>query len=212
MMAAGAAHGHAAPTAVIALHYQNEVLHPDGKIKVGIAHDDPARAQLLQCAAALLDGARRLRLPIIHVRIAFQPGYANLVANCPIFRKTAELGAVLDGEWGARFYEALAPRQSSPLEAVVTHTRISAFVGTPLAELLAGFGARHLIIAGVATHSVVEGTVRDAVDRGYEVTVAADACHAADPLVHAASLASMRLLAEVGDVQTALAGITGEQA
>lgn len=198
-------------TAVLALHYQNDVLHPDGKIKVGIMHDDPGRAQLLQGASALLAGARRLGLPIIHVRIAFQPGYTDLIANCPIFRNTAALGAVLDGEWGAQFYDALAPLAQNDREAVLTHTRISAFAGTQLPELLARFSARHLIVAGIATHSVVEGTVRDAVDRGYDVTVAADACHAADPHVHAASLASMRLLAEVCDVQAALARITGEQ-
>ena len=34
-------------------------------------------------------------------------------------------------------------------------------------------------MAGVATHSVVESTVRHAVDMGYEVTVAADACASA---------------------------------
>jgi nicotinamidase-related amidase len=61
-------------------------------------------------------------------------------------------------------------------------------------------GARRLVIAGVATHSVVESTVRHAVDMGYEVTVAADACAAGDPAAHAASLESMRLIAQVCDV------------
>ena len=35
--------------------------------------------------------------------------------------------------------------------------------------------------AGVATHSVVEGTVRHAADIGFDVMVAQDACAAADP-------------------------------
>jgi nicotinamidase-related amidase len=47
--------------------------------------------------------------------------------------------------------------------------------------------------------------VRHAADMGYDVWVAADACAAADPAVHAASLASMQLIATVGSVADCLA-------
>ncbi len=188
---------------VIALHYQNDVLHPDGRIRVGLAADDPARTAVIASAVALQQGARARGWPIIHVRVAYRPDYADLVQNAPILRAVAASGAVQDGTWGAQFHDALQP-QPGPLEFVVTHTRINAFYGTPLDTLLRQLGARHLLIAGVATHSVVESTVRHAVDCGFEVTVAADACAAAQPATHLASLECMRLIATISDVPSLL--------
>lgn len=190
--------------AVLALHYQNDVLHPDGKIRVGLDADGTARRRLLERASALLTGARAAGLPIVHVRIAFRPDYADLLANCDIFRNVAAIGAVAEGQWGSAFYEGLQPLSGSRREFVVKHTRISAFYGTPLEETLRVLGARRLVVAGVATHSVVEGTVRHAADIGFDVMVAQDACASADPVVHEASLASMRLIARTGPVAQAL--------
>lgn len=184
---------------LIALHYQNDVLHPDGRIRVGLAADDPARAALIKQAMVLQQGARERGWPIIHVRVAYRPDYADLVQNAPILRAVAASGAVQEGTWGAQFHDDLQP-QPGPLEFVVTHTRINAFYGTPLETLLRQLEARQLLIAGVATHSVVESTVRDAVDRGFDVTVLSDACAAAQPAIHLASLDSMRLIATISDV------------
>lgn len=193
-----------ADTAVLALHYQNDVLHPEGKIRVGLDADSGARQRLLDRAAALLDGARAQSLPIVHVRIAFRPDYADLLPNCAIFRNVATIGAVPEGQWGSAFYDGLQPLAGSPREFIVKHTRISAFYGTPLEETLRVVGARRLVVAGVATHSVVEGTVRHAADIGFDVMVAEDACASADEAVHQASLASMRLIAQTGSVADAV--------
>ena len=193
-----------ADVAVLALHYQNDVLHADGKIRVGLDADSGARQRLLDNAAALLEGARSRALPIVHVRIAFRPDYADLLPNCDIFRNVARIGAVPEGQWGSAFYDGLQPLAGSTREFVVKHTRISAFYGTPLEETLRLLGARRLVVAGVATHSVVEGTVRHAADIGFSVMVAEDACASADPAVHAASLASMRLIAQTAPVVDAV--------
>lgn len=189
---------------LLALHWQNDVLHPDGRIRVGLATADPMREALLDASARLLQGARERDWPIVQVRIAFRPDYADLARNMPIFRRTAEIGAVREGDWGADFYEPLRPR-TSLREFVLTHQRISAFASTSLDGLLRHLDASSLVVAGVATHSVVEGTVRDAADRGYAVRVAADACACADRHAHAAALASMALVAEVCTVDACLA-------
>lgn len=194
----------ATDAAVLALHYQNDVLHPEGKIRVGLDADGGVRQRLLHGAAMLLDSARSHGLPIVHVRIAFRPDYADLLPNCAIFRNVASIGAVPEGQWGSDFYEGLQPLAGSAREFVVKHTRISAFYGTPLEETLRVLGARRLVVAGVATHSVVEGTVRHAADIGFNVMVAEDACASADPAVHDASLASMRLIAQTGSVAQAV--------
>ncbi|MAK56494.1 MAG: isochorismatase [Pusillimonas sp.] len=184
--------------AVLALHYQNEVLHPDGKIRVGV-DDEAVRERVVAGAADMLALARERQWPIMHVRIAFRPDYADCPRNTPIFRKTVELGAVKEGEWGSAFLAQLQPLDSER-EFVVTHQRISAFAGTPLENLLRLLDVRHLIVGGVATHSVVEHTVRDAADRGYEVTIIAQACASGSPELHDAALRSLALVAEVTDI------------
>ncbi|MGE7990844.1 cysteine hydrolase family protein [Pseudomonas sp. NPDC089554] len=192
-----------APPVVIALHYQNDVLHPDGKIRVGLGAEDAARTALLDAAGRLMAGARARGWPIIHVRVAFRPDYADLQQNAPILRNVAAIGAVQEGSWGAEFFSELAPL-SSRNEFSVTHQRINAFYGSPLEQLVRQFHSNRLLIAGVATHSVVESTVRHAVDCGFEVTVAADACACADAGAHRASLASMALIARICEVNQAL--------
>lgn len=184
--------------AVLALHYQNDVLHSDGKIRLGLAHETH-RGALLEAAADLLEGARRRGWPIVHVRIAFRHDYADCPRNMPIMLNAAKINAVRDGDWGSEFMSGLQPKVS-PSEFVITHTRVSAFAGTSLAHVLRAWGTRRLLVGGVATHSVVEGTVRDAADQGFDVWVAADACAAADLSAHEAALASMAHVSTISTV------------
>ncbi|TFL11134.1 cysteine hydrolase [Pusillimonas caeni] len=191
------AHG----TALLALHYQNDVLHPEGKIRVGLAAESPARDKLVAAAQALLSRARARAMPIVHVRVAYREDGADIIANAPIFRNVAKIGAVQEGSWGAQFYSSLAPMVGNRREFIVKHSRINAFFGSQLEEILRVLKVSRLLVAGVATHSVVESTVRHAVDMGFEVSVAADACSAADPAVHRASLHSMSLIAQILDAE-----------
>lgn len=190
-------------TVIVANHYQNENCHPDGKIKVGIAADADWRWARMENAKRLFAGARGAGVPIVHVRLAVPPDYAGVVANTPLIRQWIELGAWKDGTWGVEFLEGLAPADG---EAVVTHTRNSAFHGSNLGDVLFALGATKLICCGVSTAYVVEGTVRHATDIGYEVTVAADACSTATQTQHEAALAAMTLIAEVKTVEEILAG------
>lgn len=197
-------------TVLLALHLQNDVLHPQGRIRVGLAEQDPARSALVETATRLLQAARARGWAIVHVRIAFRADYADLARNMPIMRRVAQDGAMRDGEWGAEFMQGLGP-QPGPREFVLSHQRVNAFHGTLLQSLLHQLRASRLVVAGVATHSVVESTVRDAADRGFEVCVVSDACAAADPAVHQASLASMRWMAEVTALDALLSTSPKEQ-
>lgn len=196
---------------LLALHYQNEVLHPEGRIRVGLDGASPARAAVIGAAEQLLAVARARAIPVVHVRVAFRPDYADLRTNAPIFRNVAALGAVREGSWGAAFYDTLAPREDDPAEFVVTHKRINGFYESSLETVLRALAATRLLVAGVATHSVVESTVRHAADMGYEVAVVAPACAAANPGAHAAALASMALVATIcDDIDAAVQFATAE--
>jgi nicotinamidase-related amidase len=189
---------------LLALHYQNDVIHAEGKIGVGLAKDGSGRREaLIGAAGRLLAGARANAVPVISVRIAFRPDHADVIQNCRIFRDVAKLGAVAEGSWGAEFHEGLGPL---PGEFVVDHKRVNAFFGSALEPILYRYGVSKLVIAGVATHSTVEHTARHASDIGFAVTVAEDACSAAAPETHAAALASISLIGEIATVDEVIAG------
>jgi nicotinamidase-related amidase len=190
---------------LLAVHYQNDVVHPKGKVRAGLGDDDARRGELVRHARRLLKGARSQGVSVVSARIAFRPGHRGVAQNSPMFRNAVKARALVEGSWGAEFYEQLKPRRG---ELVVTHSRVNAFFGSELELVLTSLGARRLVVAGVATHSAVEHTARHAADMGYEVTVAADACASADQELHAASLRTLALhVARVARVDEVLAGL-----
>jgi nicotinamidase-related amidase len=194
-------------TALLALHYQNDVVHPEGRIRLGLAQDDARREAVLSAAERLIGGARPVGVPVVHVRVAFRPDFADVIRNGPIWENVVRIGAVAEGSWGAAFHDRLCPL---PDEHVVRHGRINAFFGSPLEEILRLFDAESLVLAGVATNSVVEHTARHAADMGYRVTVAADACAASRRDLHQAALDNIALIGTVASVESVLAGWHGE--
>jgi biuret amidohydrolase len=193
-----------ADTAVLAIHYQNENCHPDGKIRVGIAADADWRWERLGNAKRLLDGARAAGAAIIHIRLAVPLDYRGVSANTDLTREWMALGAWQEDTWGTAFIQSLEPHTN---DFVVTHTRNSAFYNTTLDEILFQLGVRSLVCAGVSTAYAVEGTVRHATDIGYEVTVAADACSTATHAQHENALTAMKPLASIKTVDEVLADL-----
>ncbi len=193
-----------ADTAVLAIHYQNENCHPNGKIRVGIAADADWRWERLGNAKRLLDGARAAGAAIIHVRLAVPPDYRGVSANTDLIREWMALSAWQEDTWGTAFIESLEPHAD---DFVITHTRNSAFYNTTLDEILFQLGVRNLVCAGVSTAYAVEGTVRHATDIGYKVTVAADACSTATHAQHENALAAMKPLASIKTVDEVLADL-----
>jgi len=179
---------------VLALHYQNEVLHREGRIRLGVAEDGPERLAVIAAAKRLLAGARAHDVPVVSVRIAFAPDYANVTTNAEIWRRVVANKMMAEGSWGAEFHDGLAPL---PGEAIVTHTRNNAFYASSLQSLVDRLAPSRLVIAGIATNFVVESTARHASDAGYDTAIVADACSAASAEIHRASLASLAMLATI---------------
>ena len=193
-------------TGVLAVHYQNENCHPDGKIAIGMAADAQAwRQRTIAAATRLMAGARRLGIPLIHLRLAVKPDFSDVLANAPMFRQWLEQEAWKDGSWGARFLAELAPVAD---ELQVTHIRNNVFHGSALQDALDDIGPTRLIVAGVSTALAVEGAVRHAADVGYVVSVAHDACQTASLEAHEAALRTMAMFAEVRSVDEILAELS----
>jgi biuret amidohydrolase len=65
---------------------------------------------------------------------------------------------------------------------------VSALAGTELDRLLRLKDVNTLVLTGVATQFAVEGTAREAVDRGYRVLVLVDCCASPIREVHRFSI------------------------
>jgi nicotinamidase/pyrazinamidase len=85
--------------------------------------------------------------------------------------------------WGARFAPGLdLPPSSVVISKATTPERdaYSGFEGTDLAARLRSAGAKHLFVGGLATDYCVLATVRDALDRDFNVSLLVDAVRAVD--------------------------------
>lgn len=79
---------------------------------------------------------------------------------------------------GTKEAEILHELEPHPSELVIEKTSESPFNSTGIDQTLRNMGIKHVIVCGVLTNQCVECTVRDAADRGYDVTLVDDACAA----------------------------------
>lgn len=184
------------------MHYQNDVLLGAREIEIDAARRVRCPGDFRNRVVRLLEFARRAGIPVVSVRIAFRPDHADVIQNCPIFRDVVENKALVEGSFGAEFHDGLGPLEG---EFVVKHTRINAFHGSQLLEVLTCLDAKRIILAGVSTNSVVTTTAGAAADMGYEIIVAGDACSTAERALHDYSLENMKPIAEVLGVDDLIA-------
>lgn len=109
----------------------------------------------LDQAAALLDRARSIGIPIVHIQHSDGPG--------SLYDIEGESGAIVT---------RVAPRGDEP---VVVKNYPNSFVHTDLNDLLTNLGVCNLVLAGFMTHMCVNSTARGAFNLGYAPTVVAAA-------------------------------------
>jgi len=88
---------------------------------------------------------------------------------------------------GNREHELLDELERQPDERVVNKITPSAFNSSPLELILRTYGCDTALFTGVSTNMCVEGTLRDASDRGFSCVLVEDACGADSDEYHAAS-------------------------
>ena len=135
---------------------------------------------LLWRAAQVLDRARTLHIPVIHVVIWFRPGYPELPAET-MFRELRASGRQQEGRPGSGIHAAVAPK---PGEVTVVRRRVGAFSASDLRSVLNAYGRDHLVMFGITTSGVVLSTVRSGADLDYQMTVIGDCCSDGDAEVH----------------------------
>jgi nicotinamidase-related amidase len=176
-----------ARTALLAMDFQNDIVDENGAFKdMGFAKM-AKETGVLGKAQRLLEAGREARLKIIYVTVGFRPGHPELraTATAQMTQGVIAMNFGVEGSWGAAIHPSVAPKEG---DIVVTKRFVSAFTGSDLAAVLWAGGIDTLILTGVATNFVVEGTAREAVDRGYNVVIVEDCCCAMSPETHEMSL------------------------
>jgi nicotinamidase-related amidase len=159
-------------TALLALDFQNYGIHPEGYWAKHGEPDWPAIARpAAEQTVRVLEAARRLGLLVVHVGVAWRDESPDMNMTAPLFAAAPDRS--VEGTWESEFYEPVRPAQG---EIVVYKRSVSALAGTELDRLFRVKDVNTLVLTGVATHFAVEGTARDAVDRGYRVLVLEDCC------------------------------------
>ena len=79
------------------------------------------------------------------------------------------------GDWPPELTELMPGLGADPDDLRITKRGWGAFARTDLDARLRSLGVTQVVIAGVATSYGIESTARGAYDRGYHVTIAADA-------------------------------------
>ena len=170
----------------------------------------PNHEEALRSIRSIVDQARRACWPIAWVRH---------------FNKPHESRAFVPGTWGSELSPGLGPEKGFGPEELFEKDVYGAFSGTGLEAWLRGLGVDALALVGFYTHMCLSTSAREALIRGFEVTIDPRATGARDlehPLLDRQTadevrrstllhLANMGVVVEPLRVELPQAAVTGER-
>jgi len=179
-------------TAVVIIDMQRDFLEPGG-FGHTLGNDIGQLARTIAPCKALLDGARRRGVTVIHTREGHRSDLADappakVERGAPALRigEPGPMGRILvRGEPGHDIIPQLYPIAGEP---VIDKPGKGAFFATDLHAILQYRSIEVLIVCGVTTEVCVHTTVREANDRGYRCIVPADCCASYFPEFHEVGL------------------------
>jgi nicotinamidase-related amidase len=191
---------------LLVLDFQNDFAHLDGLYaRNGFAHVPERAREVLPRVLAAWEAARSARIPIVTAGLTVLTDLDGVAIGIdqfrPALRELFARDGFRSGSWGERLIDEL----DEP-DYHVRKWGHSAMYLTDMEKILRALGRRVLVIAGLGTNGVVEGTARDAVARGFDVVILRDAVVAPDERLHEGALASLehlgRLMTSEEFVQT----------
>ena len=174
-----------AHTALLVMDFENDIVHPEGAFKDFGFAQMVADNNVLDKTSQLLTVARSSGVTVIYVSVKFREGYPERPANSGLWQGLHGANALVEGTWGSQIHDQLIPEKGEP---IVTKRGVSAFTASDIEQILHNKRIGTLILAGVATNFVVEGTARQACDLGYDTIVVGDCCASMSQEAHDSSL------------------------
>ena len=177
------------------------LLKDRGQESMGSYRFDRIENTVVPTIHRLLAGFRARGVRIVYLTVGSAlPDFSDLL---PHMRPFAESIGNTEGRREHEILDDLAPR---PGEAVLNKTTMSAFHSSGFERLMWSWGVTQLCFTGVSTNSCVEGTARDAADRGFQALLVEDGCGAASARLHEATCENFqRLLGRVASSADVLA-------
>lgn len=190
---------------LMAMDLQNDFCHPDGvygRGAAGFSHVPKAASEIMPRVIEVMRACKEADVPIVATRLLVLTDKKGRAIGLEHFRSDLQKLFAPEGfrrnSWGQDLVDEV--RASAEPDYEVNKWGHSAMYLTELEKVLRAIGARHLVFVGLATNGVVEGTARDAVSRGWQVTTLTDCVTAPNPALHEASL---RNLGHIGTLRTA---------
>lgn len=179
-------------TALVIIDMQVDFGSPEG-LAAQWGLDLSAVPAALAAAQRLADAARAASVPVVFVGLFTTPETDSDAWDERMRRRgnDPEAGPALcrAGSPGSDF---VGP-QPAPGELVLRKTRYSPFWDTDIDPQLKALEVDTLVIAGLTTECCVADTAKDAFNHDYQVFIAADACAAYEPDLHAVALKMLDL-------------------
>ena len=183
-------------TAVLAMDFQERIVSMNATAK---------ERGVMQRAKAVLDDARQAGLPIIHIVIQFREGYPEVSSRNRMFSGVKQMGLFVIGQEETNIHKDLDPVEG---DIVVSRPRVNAFYNSDLQSILTSKEVNTLVLMGIATNWVVEGTARYATDADYRVIVLEDCCAGISVEAHDFSITNiLSAIAEVSSSEEFLANL-----
>ncbi|NNH74533.1 cysteine hydrolase [Nocardia uniformis] len=181
-----------AHTAVLAVHWQVNIIRPEGFFGPMLA-EPVAISGVVDRATALHEAMLSAGLPLVFARFSIPVGGGGLVRNTGFMRSVAAAQTEFRPDSpGSQIVPEMVEQAAAA--AVFDNQKLSALAGSALPHWLTARGIDTLLITGVATNMAVEQTARHGTDFGFFVHPIADCVAAATPESHATSLANLELV------------------
>src|SRR5262245_24839295 len=161
-------------TALLVIDPYNDFLSEGGKVwdrLKGVAEANGCVPNMLQ----VLQVARRSGVRVFYaLHRRYRPGdYQTWKYLAPTQSKALQRQTFADGTWGGEIRKEFAPQAGDVVAQ--EHWCSSGFANTDLDLQLRKHGIEQLIVTGLIANTCVEAAVRDAAERGYQVTMVRDA-------------------------------------
>ena len=187
---------------------QNDVIMEGGAFADSGSPEHAKSQNIVENVRSLAEVCRSKGIPVIHVHYIVEEGAPGLKLNAPLFQGLKDGNALVRGTWGAAPVEGLEPQDG---DFLVEKMRMSAWQGTKLETMLAGFGRDTIIVTGAWTNMSIEHTARTGADKGFFMIVPEDGCSTMNADWHEASinfaLQNVSTVTTFAAVKDALAGV-----
>ena len=181
-------------SALLVIDMQNDFCAEGGFVEAALGKDAAACRAVVAPIMALVEHARKARVPVVWVRADYSPGKVPPHMAIKAHERGTTAPFCHADTWGSAFF-GVTPAGD---EAVVDKHCYSAFIGTELDARLHAMGVRTTVLAGVQTNVCIESTLRDAASLGFNVVVASDCVASHTRELHEATLKNAMFL--FGDV------------